>query len=395
VSQRQYLRLSKITLILLGSVLLGISGCESSSTSTNSTSSPGTSTSSGASPQASSPGTATQAKSEGKFSDRQIVADFAKQVVVPTQQSFAQRASALSTAISAFTKTPNDETLKTAKQAWVDTRAAWEQSESFTFGPAESLGYDAALDTWPLNETDLQAILKSQDKFTPEYIDKLKDTEKGFHAIGFILFGSKNNKKASEFTPRELAYVQALGTNFSQVGQQLADSWTKGVEGKPPYQEVVATAGESNNSIYPTVNAGVEQMVQGAIDSLTEVSEEKLGQPFAKKDAKLFESRFGLNTLTDIKSNIKGVQNVYLGAFPDAGTSGASLSAYIAKTNPDLDKRVKSGFADSLAALEKVPNPIEKNLNNPQAITTVKSAQKEINEVREILEKEVLPLVKG
>jgi putative iron-regulated protein len=370
-----------IALAIVSSVAVGIGGCENTTPEAKTTSE--TSSSSNSQP------------TSGKFSDRQIVADFAKQVVVPTQQSFAQRATALSTAISAFAKTPNDETLKAARQAWVDTRAAWEQSESFTFGPAESLGYDGALDTWPLNETDLQAILKSKDEFTPEYVDKLKDTEKGFHAIAFLLFGSKNNKKASEFTPRELAYVRALGVNFSQVSQQLADSWTKGVEGKPAYQEVVATAGESSNSIYPTVNAGAEQIVQGAIDSLTEASEEKLGQPFAKQDAKLFESRFGLNSLTDIKSNIKGAQNVYLGAFPDANTSGASLSAYIAKTNPDLDKRVKSGFEESLAALEKVPNPIENNLNNPQATATVKSAQQEINEVREILEKEVLPLVKG
>ncbi|PSB00766.1 imelysin family protein [Merismopedia glauca] len=380
MSQRQYICLSRIAIALVGLILTGMSGCESNSSSSSNP--PGT---------ASSQSTTEE---KGKFSHKQIVADFAKQVVVPTQQSFVQRAAALSTAIDTFAKTPNEETLKATRQAWVNTRAAWEQSESFTFGPAESLGYDGALDTWPLNDTDLQAILKSQDRFTPKYIEELKDTEKGFHAIEYLLFGSNHNKKATEFTPRELAYVQALGVNFAQVAKQLADSWTKGVEGKPAYQEVVATAGESSNSTYPTVNAGAEQMVQGIIDSLIEVADEKMGQPFAKKDQKLFESRFGLNTLKDIKSNVKGAQNVYLGAFPDANTSGASLSAYIAEVNPDLDKRVKSGFQDSLAALEKIPDPIEKNLNNPQATASVKYAQEEITEVREILEKEVLPLIK-
>ena len=51
-----------------------------------------------------------------------------------------------------------------------------------------------------MNETDLKGVLKSKDKITTEYVaEKLKDTEKGFHAIEYLLFGENNSKTAAEF----------------------------------------------------------------------------------------------------------------------------------------------------------------------------------------------------
>jgi predicted lipoprotein len=369
-------------LLLAGALILG-SGCNSTSTSTSTDA-----------PQSPSAATGSPAANNGKLTS-QIVSDFADKVVIPTNQLFSQRAKELSSAIDTFVKTPNDQTLKTARDAWVAARGAWEQSESFTFGPADSLGYDGALDTWPVNETDVQAVLKSQDRLTPDYISQLKDTEKGFHAIEYLLFGKNQTKKAANFNPRELEYLQALGTDFSKVADELLASWNKGVEGKPAYREVIATAGESGNSSYPTLQAGVQEMLQGKIDSLDEVANEKIGKPLETKDVKLFESRFALNTLKDLKSNVKGAQNVYLGTFPDANTTGSSLSNYIASVKPDVDAKVKSEFQASLEALEKIPDPIETAIANPQATENIKAAREKIQSLRDLLEKEVMPLVKG
>ncbi len=330
-----------------------------------------------------------------QFSDRQIVSDFADRVVVPTNQLFAKRAQELSSVVSAFVKDPNDQTLKAAQDAWVAARSPWEQSECFTFGPADSLGYDGALDTWPVNETDLKAVLQSQDQLTPTYVQQLKDTEKGFHVIEYLLFGENSNKQAADFTKRELTYLQVLTTDFSKVANELVNSWTQGAEGQPAYQEVIATAGESGNSTYPTLQAGAAEIVQGMIDSLDEVANEKIGETFEHKDPKLAESRFSLNTLKDLKSNVQGAQNVYLGRFPAANTSGTGLSAHVAKVNPDLDTRVKKEIQASLDALNQIPGPLETAIANPQAVGAIKAAQERINQSRNTLEQEVLPLVQG
>jgi uncharacterized iron-regulated protein len=371
-----------LPLVLLVGIPTLASGCDRSS-SPSSTSSP-----------ASSP-VSEAGSTSAKVDDQQVVSDFASQVVIPTNQLFAKRAKELSSTVNTFVKNPDDQTLKAAQDAWVAARSPWEQSECFTFGPAESLGYDGALDTWPVNETDLSGILKSQDQPTSEYVGKLKDTEKGFHAIEYLLFGENNSKKAADFDQRELEYLQALSTNFSEVAGELVTSWTQGVEGQPAYQEVIATAGKSGNSTYPTVQAGAEEIVQGMIDSLDEVANEKIGKPFEEKNSQLFESRFSHNTLNDIKSNVKGAENVYLGRFPDANTSGAGLSAYVAQAKPDVDAKIKSQIQASLAALDQIPAPIEESFDDPKAASAIESAQKTINTLRMTIEQEVMPLVKG
>jgi putative iron-regulated protein len=325
--------------------------------------------------------------------NRQILVDFVDKVVIPNHNLFAQRAAALSTAIAAFAQAPSDTGLKTAQQSWVDARTAWEQTECFAFGPAGSLGYDSALDTWPVNEVDFKAMLKSHARLSAGSIDKLKDTEKGFHVIEYLLYGQGKSRKAADLNPKDLEYLKLLGENFEKVAKDLSASWSKGVEGRPAYREVFTTAGLEGNATYPTLQSGFEEIAQGMADSLNEVANEKVGQTFAKKDPKLAESRFSFNTLSDIKSNLQGAENVYLGKFPAAKTKGLGLSAYVAQVDPALDSKIKSQIEAAEVALNKIPGPFEKAILDPQAADSIKTAQARLNEVRESIETNVKPLV--
>lgn len=324
--------------------------------------------------------------------DRQILRNFVAQVVVPSNRDFAQRASNLSKSINAFTTAPSAQTLAGAQGAWIEARAAWEQTECFGFGPTTSLGYDGALDTWPVNEIDFKALIKSGEPLTAGSVSKMKDTEKGFHVIEYFLFGQGKSRKPGDLAPRDLKYLQLLGADFAKVAADLAASWSKGVEGNPAYQEVFATAGESENATYPTVQAGAQEMIQGMLDSLDEVANEKIGKPLKEKNPKLAESRFSLNTLTDMQSNLQGAQNVYLGSFPDAKTSGKGLSAHVAQVNPTLDDAVKQKFKAAAESLRKIPAPFETAILDPKAADSIKAAQAAINAVHEAIEKDVKPL---
>jgi putative iron-regulated protein len=327
--------------------------------------------------------------------DPQILRDFVDNVVVPNNNQFAQRANDLSRAIATYTKAPNAQTLQGAQSAWVAARAPWEQTECFGFGPAESLGYDGALDTWPVNETDLKAILKSSDKLTANSVEKLKETEKGFHVMEYLLFGADKSRQAKDLNPRELELLTLLGSNFAQNANHLADAWSKGVEGKPAYRSVLATAGANGNTAYPTVQAGAAQIIEGMLGSLGEVADEKIGKALEEKDSKLAESRFSFNTLTDIKHNVVGSQNAYLGKFSTAQTTGLGISSYVAQVNPALDQKVRQQIEAALMALGKVPEPFEKAISDPKATASIKAAQEAINILQTTLEKEVKPLLKS
>jgi putative iron-regulated protein len=153
-------RPNNLSLFLLCPMLLAgiVSGCRDTTTSSESAAPP--------------------AAVNAKF-DRQILRDFVAAVVVPSNNQFAQQASMLSKTIDAYVAAPSATTLASAQAAWVKARAAWEQTECFGFGPTTSLGYDGALDTWPVNETDLKTLMKSKVPLTATSVGKMKETEKG------------------------------------------------------------------------------------------------------------------------------------------------------------------------------------------------------------------------
>lgn len=327
-------------------------------------------------------------------SDQNLVAAFPEQVVIPTYERLVTQSGKLVTAVDAFVANPSDDTLKAAQQTWTETRIPWEQSEAFAFGPADSLGYDGDLDDWPVNETDVAAVIKDAKPINSDLISSLQTTQKGFHTIELLLFGTDNNKTAADFTPRELEYVKTLASVFDQTAQELKQSWTAGVQGKPAYKTVFATAGESDNSAYPTRQAAVEEVVQGIIGCLDEVGNEKIGVPLKAKNTDDLESRFSHTSLADFKNNIQSVQIAYLGGEPDAGAQENSLSAWVAQNNPDLDAQVQKELQVALTALANVPDPVETKMTDDAALTQLKTAQEAVLASFATFEGQVLPLVK-
>lgn len=379
LSQKQ---LSCLTAIVLSLATLG-TGCSSNpSTQADRTS------------DSNPPAATTETQAEGVR--EVVVSDFANHVVVPTYQNLVAKAGELSKTVNAYVVNPSDATLKAAQEAWREARVPWEQSEAFAFGPAASLGYDGDLDDWPVNETDVKAVLASKAELNPDAIAQLQTTQKGFHTIEYLLFGSNNDRKAQDLSKRDLQFLKLLADAFNQTAQNLTKSWKEGVGGNPAYSQVLATAGDSSNTTYPTVNAALEEIVQGAIGCLDEVANEKIGEPLKEKTTKNLESRFSHSSLDDFKNNIRSVENAYLAkAAESSASSGKSLSNLVAQTDPKLDEQVKSEIQAALAALDAIPNPVEPKMSDAAALAKMEAAQKAILTLHATMEQKVLPLVKG
>jgi putative iron-regulated protein len=325
-------------------------------------------------------------------SSAQILTDFVDKVVLPNYRDFADRTASLSQTLDTFAKSPTEPNLQAARTAWTATRLVWEQTETFAFGPAGSLGLDGAMDTWPVNEVDIEKILAGSTTINGEAIGKLQDSDKGMHSIEYLLFGKEANKALGAFKPREKEYLQALGQDLKANGAKMLVSWEKGVNGQPDYRQVFTTAGQEGNTTYPTLGAGAQEILTGIMDSLTEVGEEKLQAAFKDKGIKGLESRFSRQTINDLRSNLASAENGYLGVY---GSSKAtqSISSYVAKAKPELDKQVQTEFATAKAALGKVPEPIETHLTDPKAAASIEQAIAAILKVKTTLETQVVPLV--
>jgi predicted lipoprotein len=317
-----------------------------------------------------------------------VIDDYADGVVVSTYALLAERLHALEGAASALQTSPDAAKLDAARQAWVAAREPWEQSEGFLFGPVDANGFDPALDSWPVNRTDLDAVLASSDALTPEYVANLDPTLRGFHTAEYLIFGEGGQKTTAELTSRELDYLVAVTANMASVADDLVASWTGG---DSPYAELFKRAGENN--VYPSKQSAAEEMVRGMIGIADEVANGKIADPYDQKDPNLVESQFSYNSLLDFQDNVRSIQNAYTGDHPEANRTGTGLDAFVAERDPALDARVKQEIEASLAALAAIPDPFRSAIKDPEAADEIEAAQAAIRKLQSTLEQDVLTLV--
>ena len=119
---------------------------------------------------------------------------------------------ALNVAVKAFHSAPSNAAFQLCADAWISAREQWESSEAFLFGPVADKGLDPNMDSWPLDQAGIVAILQSQDftdlEWTGDYEELDEDDEdnssaqakkiaaaqnlRGFHTLEYFIF--KNGK---------------------------------------------------------------------------------------------------------------------------------------------------------------------------------------------------------
>lgn len=324
-----------------------------------------------------------------------VFENYASGVIVPTYEELAAKASALREAITTLEASPTDANLQAARDAWAAARSPWEQSEAFLFGPVDTSGYDPAIDSWPLNKTDLDAVLDSGKTIDAKFVKTLTDNQKGFHTVEYLIYGETSQKAAASITAREFEYLGAIADDLKKIALDLAASWTTGIDGKPAYKDTFATAGDPGNTAYPSLSAAGQEIVQGMINICGEVSDGKIAEPFDQQNPNLVESQFSFNSLKDFADNMRSIENGYNGH--RAGTTapaGSSLTEKIAAKDSALDERIKSEIADTIAKIEAIPEPFPVSLKDSANAETIKAAQASIRKLNETLTNDLLPLLK-
>jgi predicted lipoprotein len=310
--------------------------------------------------------------------------DFANTVVLATYTDLDNKAGELLTAVKALAADTTQANLEQAQAAWKATRQPWEQSEAFLFGPVDTQGLDPALDSWPVNQVDLDAVLASGDPLTESSIDGLEDTLKGFHTVEYLIFRDGNQRKAADITSRELEYLVATTENLKAKTAQLRHAWDLTGEN---FAAEVANAGTSS-TIYTSQKAAMQEMVNGMITIADEVANGKISDPFNERDTTLVESQFSFNSITDFQNNIRGIQNVYMGKFT---TDGQGLNDFIASKDAALDTRFQTEVQTAIDAIGAIPDPFRDSISTGRS--AVQAAIDAVSTVQRTLEADILQLV--
>ncbi len=319
-----------------------------------------------------------------RFDFSPILADFADKTVIPIYKDLSDKASELLVAVGNLKVNPSPATLSTARAAWVASRVPWERSEAFLFGPVDFKGYDPALDSWPVNRADLEAVLSGSDPLTKSSVNNLDNTLKGFHTIEFLLYDEGGSKTVDDFAPRQYDYLIAATELLDEAATAMHTDWS--ASGGNFRAQVVNAGGGSNT--YNTRKAAVQEMINGMVGIADEVGNGKIADPFNERDTRLVESQFSFNSLLDFQNNIRGIWHVYTGGY---NVEAVGLDHFVKSKNASLDTRLQNEIKTAIEEIGKISFPFRDALTSDAAQIT--AAQQAIAKVQTTLEGDVLRLV--
>ena len=324
-----------------------------------------------------------------------VIENYVDDVVIATYYDLRQKAAALREAVESI-EGGTQADVQAAADAWIAARIPWEQSEAWLFGPVDFRGHDPALDSWPVNRTDLNNVLASNDELTEEYISQLPPEEKGFHTVEYLLFREGTPRDLSDFTSREFEYLAGTAKDIESTAIELYEDWAAGDN---PYGDVMKGAGEDGNTAYTSKLSAVEEIIFGMSTILDEVGTGKIADPFDERDVELVESQFSFNSRADFAHDIVGVLNAYKGcrvaSLDDRTCSGTGgLKDLIAQSDSALAQRVEDEINAAIDAILDISQPFRDAITEPDQEAVIEVAQQAIADVFNTLHGDVLNLLR-
>ncbi|WP_196889917.1 imelysin family protein [Aureivirga sp. CE67] len=298
----------------------------------------------------------------------EVVVNYAD-VVFKNYTDSHTKAKELRVALEAFTANPSEATLETAKQAWLDSRVPYGQTEAFRFaeGPIDDEdGPEGLLNAWPLDEEYIDNIIATTDDLSKSYLEGLNEVggeaniSIGYHAIEYLLWG-KDDTAPSMKIPGQRAYTDFVGDGATETRrraylnicaelivdhlQLMLDEWKDGGAYRTTF-----IAMDKDKAI-DNVIASIAEL------SKSELAGERMQVALTNHDQEDEHSCFSDNTHNDIILNYQGIKNVFYGNYE--GINGGSLYDLLNQKNPTLASEIQTLISETDTAVEAISNPFD------------------------------------
>jgi putative iron-regulated protein len=310
----------------------------------------------------------------------------------------------LQTAVNALVADPSPENLTAARQAWLEARVPYQQTEVYRFGNAIVDDWEGKVNAWPLDEGLIDYVDASyggpsdENEFaalnvianatftlsgteidateiTPDLLENtLQEADgveanvaTGYHAIEFLLWGQDLNGHGTGAGQRPWTdYALAndcTNANCDRRGEYLTAATDLLVSDLEWMVAQWANDGTARAEVMKNEDAGLAAMLTG-MGSLSygEVAGERMRLGVMLNDPEEEHSCFADNTHNDHFYDGMGVQNIYLGEYIRVdGTlvSGPSLADLVSETDATLDAEMQSKLSATMMALGRIKTTAE------------------------------------
>ena len=163
-------------------------------------------------------------------------------------------------------------------------------------------------------------------------------------------------------------YMTTVSGLLKTDAQTLYDKWNNGY---------AATFKNHNTTEYGSAIDCVNQIFDGCIDIAGEVGDTKMGDPYNKYVAGnttealyAVESWYSWHSRDDYSNNIRSIRNSYFGT-RDGSISENSLSAVLAKKNPEMDAKAKELIQGAIDAIQGITQPFRNNINTKETVAAM------------------------
>ena len=311
-------------------------------------------------------------------------------LVASAYKKAADDSKTLVQAVDAFLATPSDDTLKAARQAWVEARPAYLKTETFRFydGPIEEV--EGAINAWPMNEAYIDYVEGKPDaglindasfKVGLEDIEKSNqskdeaDVTTGWHAIEFLLWGQDlsadgpGNRPFTDYVAgtgnndRRREYLKLITGELAHELHELEEKW-----------ELQNASGYAKKLKAMPEREVIGRMLNGmAVLAGFEFMSERLAVALDSGDQEDEHSCFSDTTKQDFVYDLVGIEQVWTG--DNEGGERAGLNDLVRAQDATLADRIDGLLADTETKVAALGDPWDKVLAAPKDSPERKAAE--------------------
>ena len=320
--------------------------------------------------------------------EEDVLVSITELVIDPAYREVAAEMGELDAALKTLCATPSRSALESARSDWRDARASWMRSEATWFGPVEDRRSAALMDWSPVEPERIEQMLKERPATSEDEVrNNLSSTQRGFGAVEYLLFGSDDFAEPAVSSSPRCPYLVAVGASLNNEASAILSDWTERREFGDAYADFFT--GRSDTSL--VTKQAVAELVRTQVFLVRKIVNLRLASALGlngEVDLSAIPGGPADNGLDDLRNEVIGLQNVYLG---NDSENALGLTDMVAPLSEEADDDVRRHFEDILSAIDAVEVPLKVALSErPEQVRAVYDS---LSELQVSLNTEVVSLL--
>ena len=325
-------------------------------------------------------GTGEEPPPQGEFDRSEMLEHLGNALILPAYEALQGAVNDLDAAAAAFADGPTASNLDEVQGQLKNARLAWQDANLFQFGPAESVALRASLNTYPVDQDQVEANIASGD-YTLGTIGNRAAV--GFPTLGYLVYGTGTTEEetlaaytTAADASKRLAYLQDNIGFIKAAVDGTVDAWAASGDDYIGTFLSQANAGtDVGSSLGMLINAFVLHYERFIRDG-------KIGIPAGVRSAgvprpTLTEAYYGGYSAELALANLHAARRMFLGNSL-AGAEGLGLDDHLQALDAEaLATEIVTEFDEAIAALKALTDPLSEQIegNNDPVLTAFTELQ--------------------